>query len=505
MKLDSLKKIRLESQSIKVNAVFNAIYQILVLLAPLITTPYISRVLGVEAIGNYQYCYSIVSYFTLLSAYGFSTFGTQKIAEVRDNKEKRSSIFWNIMISKSLISLLCLCIYFILTLALFSGTELLMFFAMTLYIVSVLIDPTFYFQGRENFVSISIRNIIVRIFTISLIFILIKSPDDMVFYALILSSSNFLASFIIYFSFRKSINKPNFKNIHILQTLKEAFPYFMPELAASLFTSLNQTLLGSLTGSDAQSGYYAQAVKFSGLITAFAGSLSVIMLSRVSYLHAQHDEAQIRRKINLAFHALWVIGLPCVFGICAISNVFVPIFLGPGYEPVINLIYIVASIGILSPVNTFYGNVYFKAYNKIWYQVGILLFAAIISTVLNILLDKQLGATGCAIASLAAEACQVPLLMFFSRKAMNHKGIFKSIIKPLDASLIMLICVLFFNRFFSSHISTIFLLIADLIIGVLVYGGCILLFKDDFALPLVKSILHKFKNILTKRKIQKGK
>lgn len=498
MKFLSLKKFNIDSKSIKVNAIFNAIYQILVLLAPLITTPYISRVLGVEAIGNYQYCNSIVNYFTLLSAYGFSTFGTQKIAEVRDDKEKRSNVFWNIMFSKSLVSALCLAVYLIVTLILFDGAEMMMFMAMTLYIVSVLIDPTFYFQGRENFVSISIRNIIVRIFTIALIFILIKSPDDVVYYALILSSSNFLAAFIIYFSFRKSISKPNFNECHILKTFKEAFPYFMPELSVALFTSLNQTLLGAITGSDAQSGYYAQAVKFSNLISAFAGSLSIIMLSRVSYLHSIHDEAQIGQKVRISFHALWVIGLPCVFGICAISNVLIPVFLGEGYEPVVYLLYIVASIGILSPLNSLYGNVYFKAYRKIWYQVGILLFAAVVSIVINLLLDSRIGAYGCAIASLAAETCQVPLLMFFSRKTINHKELFKTVIKPLDSAMIMLIVILIFNNFVGSHLSLLANLLLDIVIGIIVYGVCILVFKDDFAVSLVKLFTDKIKDVSKK-------
>ena len=225
------KKINFDSKSIKVNAIFNSIYQILVLLAPLITTPYISRVLGVDAIGSYQYCYSIMNYFTLVAMFGFSDYGIKKIAELRDDKAKRSNAFWEIMFSKGLISLICLIVYFIITLILFSGTEMMIFLVMSLFVISVLLDPTFYFQGRENFISICIRNIIVRLFTILMIFLVVHSPDDVVLYALVLAGSNFLSAIIMFFSFKGSINKPNFKEMHVLEQFKKSFPFFIPALS----------------------------------------------------------------------------------------------------------------------------------------------------------------------------------------------------------------------------------------------------------------------------------
>lgn len=493
------KKINFDSKSIKVNAIFNSIYQILVLLAPLITTPYISRVLGVDAIGSYQYCYSIMNYFTLVAMFGFSDYGIKKIAELRDDKAKRSNAFWEIMFSKGLISLICLIVYFIITLILFSGTEMMIFLVMSLFVISVLLDPTFYFQGRENFISICIRNIIVRLFTILMIFIVVHSPDDVVLYALVLAGSNFLSAIIMFFSFKGSINKPDFKEMHVLEQFKKSFPFFIPALSISLFTSLNQTLLGAILKNDTVSGYYAQAIRFSNLIGSFVGSLSTIMLSRISYLHAHNDEEQVKHKVKVAFHAAWAIGLPCVFGICAISHVLIPVFLGPGYEPVIYLIYIIAPIGIISPINTLYGNVYYKAYNKIWYQTGILLTAAIVSISLNFLLIPKFGATGCAIASLAAELVQVPIYMFFSRKTFDHKELFKTIVKPLDASLIMLIAIYVLDSVIGNSISNTLAVVIYILFGIIVYGIFILLFKDDFILPLVQKVFVKVKTKLFKK------
>lgn len=481
----------LNVKSIKINAIFNSLYQILVLLAPLITTPYISRVLGVDAIGSYQFCYSIVTYFTILATFGFSDYGTKKISELRNNKNQKSDAFWEIMCAKGIISFICLLLYLIITLSIFAGTQLILFSVMSLYIISILLDPTFYFQGKENFVSISIKNSLVRVLTIILIFLIVKDQNDVVLYALALAASNTISAFVMYFSLRGEISKPKWKSLHIFEQFKRSFPFFLPSISVTLFTSLNQTLLGIVGDSNAISGYYAQAVKFSGLIASFVGSISIIMLSRISYLHSISDESQARSKISVSFHALWAIGMPCVFGICAISRFLIPIFLGEGYEPVIDLVYIVAPIGILSPLNTLYSNVYCKAYNKIWYQTLILIIASIVSIALNIFLIPSLGAVGCAIASLCAEIIQLPLYMLFSKRVVNARDVIKTFIKPFDSALIMFVLIYLLNKSWDNIFASWLVLLLDISIGTISYTLLMLILKDSFFSPLVKTIVRK--------------
>lgn len=496
----NLKNIKLDSKSIKVNAIFNSIYQILALIAPLITTPYISRVLGVEAIGSYQYCYSIMNYFMIVAAFGFTDYGTKRIAELRDDKEKRSNAFWEIMFSKGLISFLCIGVYFLITMLVFSGIEVEIFLALSFFIISILLDPTFYFQGREQFISITLRSAIIRILTIALIFILVKGPDDLILYALVLSGSNLLSALVFYFSFKGSISKPNFKELHIFEQFKKSFPFFLPALSVSILSSLNQTLLGSIGSNNIENGYYAQAVKFSNLIGSFVGSLSIIMFSRIAYLHSINDEQQAKKKITMSFHALRVVGLPCVLGICAVSKVLVPIFLGDGYDPVVNLIYIIAPIGILSPLNGLFCNAYFKAYNKVWHQTAVLIFAAVISILFNLLLIPKFGAVGCAIASLISELVQLPFYIVLSRKELNEKEIFKTIIKPLIASIIMFLVIFTIDQLFGNKLSIALALILYLILGIIFYISFILLFKDDFVLAILSQIINKFKSLFKGKK-----
>ena len=259
-----------KTKSIKINAIFNAFYQILSMLVPLVTAPYISRVLGPDNNGIYSYFSSIVTYFVLIATFGFADYGTKAIAEVRDDKEKRSKMFFSIMINKVVLGLLTIVAFFVFTFVLYrnESDSLFIFLALSGFIFAAILDPTFYFQGQERFVSISLRNIIVRILTTIFIFILVKDVDDLFIYSLIMGLGQFAATVIMYFSFGKKelcFTKINLKT-DILPVFKKSFSYFLPALAITLYYSLNQTLLGLFGYEDAESGDFGQASKIVQII-----------------------------------------------------------------------------------------------------------------------------------------------------------------------------------------------------------------------------------------------
>lgn len=491
-----MKHFSLKTKSLKINTIFNGIYQILALLAPLLTTPYVSRIFNASILGDYNYYYSILGYFTLVATFGFNYYGTKVIAELRDNKEEKSKAFWSIMFAKALLSILCLGIYFIVFFSLFKGnqTAIYIFLSMTLYIVSILVDPIFYFQGNENFVSISIRNTLMRVLTIVLIFVFVKTQDDIVIYSIILSVGNLFATIIMFFSFKKGeINKPKWKELKIWKSFKESFPFFIPSLAVTLFTSLNQTLIGAFSDS-AQSGYYSQAMKIISILSGIAGSLSIIMLSRMSYLFHTNNEKEIKKKIAQTFNALWIIAMPLFFGLLFITSRLVPAFFGAGYEGAIPVIYISSIIIILSPINTIYGSIYYKPKNKIWTQIIIILFSSALNVVLSLLLIPKYGANGAAVGRLIAEFAQFPLLFYYAKNDISLKDVFGGSIKALDSSLIMFFILFFFNKYIATSISrNLIVLIAEILIGALVYGVFEIIFKEEFVIQFLKSIKQKLK------------
>ena len=478
--------------SFKINVIFNSIYQILAILTPLITTPYISRIFDSDLIGKYSFLYSIVSYFTMFATYGFVDYGTKLIAENRNDTERKSKIFSCVFYSKLLFSTIVLFSYVVLLLIFTSDiTSFYLLLTMSLYIFTILIDPLFYFQGNEEFVSISIRNIIIRLLSVILVFLLVKDSDDIILYSLILSAGNFLAVIIMLFSLKGKVKfvKISFKDL--LLVFKKSFPYFLPLLTNTLSMYGYQTILG-MFGSDSDSGLYAQATKFTSLIIGIISSLSVIVLSRISFLNKASQSIEFEKKTNQIARLFWLVSLPAFAGLMYCNQYLIPWFFGDGYIEVIPLIYIMGACVIFSSLNTLIINLYYRPFNKIKGQMNIIIFTTIFGIILALVLIYFYGAIGCAIATVMTDTIRSVLFIYNSRKNFCWKKFFKQGVIPLFSTLIMCIFLLTF-MLLSSYILQIsnFLNLVILVsIGLIVYFISLILFKEPFATDMINKVLH---------------
>ena len=491
-----------ETKSIKVNSIFNALYQVLSLIVPLITTPYISRVLGPGPNGEYAYYYSIVSYFVIFATFGFSDYGTKKIAELRDNKEEKTTHFFSILFSKLILGFICLSAYIVTIFLIWgnntSAIKLLLIFS--IYILSTIIDPVFFFQGEERFISICLKNLLLKITSTILIFIFVKQNTDLEIYALILAGSQILSILSLYLGIHKSdLVKLNLKSINLLKCIKEAFPFFVPTLAVSLFTYLNQTFLGILIPDANESGYFSQSLKIVTILSTLTSSISIIMLSRISYLRSTNNEKEINNKIKKMFQAFWAITLPIIFGLCAVTDVFIPIFLGEGYQKCILIIYLLSPTIIFSPLNTLYGNIYYRPSNKIRIQTIAIFIASLLNIILSFALIPLYASIGASIARIVAEFIQVPILVYCARKFISAKKTFIYSIKPLISSIVMFIVLLALKFSIVSIIKQkILLLFILILVGMIIYIIFGLIIKDSF----IKENIYGLRKIL-KRTIKK--
>ena len=478
--------------SLKVNAIFNTIYQILILIVPLITTPYISRVLGASNNGIYANFYSLVQYFVLVTTFGFVDYGTKAIAEKRDSNREKTINFYSIYIAKIILGFICLVFYIVTILTFFKKSDWLFALCFSVYIFSAMIDPLFYFQGEEKFVSICIRNLILKVISTICVFIFVRSENDLFIYTIILGLSQLLSIIIIFPGIKfKNFEKVSLKDLNIKKSLICAFPYFVPSLAVTLFSYVNQTLIGFLGGNDEESGYFAQSVKIIQILACIPSSLNILMLSRISYLNSVSNEVEIRRKIKKTLEAFWIISWPILFGLCGICSIFIPIFLGEGYESCIVLIYIMCPTIILGPLNGLYGNLYFRPKNKIWTQTYIILFSALLNLILCFILIPSLGGIGTSIGRIVAEFMQLPLLMFFSRKYMDNKMVFKVGIKSFFSSSVMFIMIYFLKNYLVIAINnSILILIILILAGIIIYLISELILKEEFLITNLKLVFN---------------
>ena len=271
-------------KSIAKNYIYNLIYQMLTIVLPLITTPYLSRVLGAESIGIYGYTISIVTYFILFGTLGVSMYGQREIAYKADDKKARSKTFWEI-ISIRTISLSISIILFYLIYGR-TGEYALYYRILIIQLVANLFDISWLFQGIEEFDKTVIRNLIVKLLSLVLIFVVIKTPDDLWKYFLIYVSAELIGNVTLWLYLPKYLEKVNIKELEIKKHIKPTISLFVPQIAIQIYTVLDKTMIGKLTGDMVEVGYYEQAQKVVKATLIVTTALQTVMNSRIANAYA---------------------------------------------------------------------------------------------------------------------------------------------------------------------------------------------------------------------------
>ena len=476
----------MEQKSIKKNYIFNTLYQIFTLIVPFITAPYISRVLGAERIGVFSYTNSIVSIFSIFALLGTSVYGQQTIAQCRDDLIERSKAFWEI-------ELLCIINTSIVILAwtvfvIFVGKYQMFFLILTLNLFAVGFDISWFFAGLEDFSLIVIRNFIIKLLTIISIFIFIKRPDDLVYYFLIQTVGLLLGNISMWIPLKTRVKKINKNNLHFSSHFKQTIVYFIPTVAASIYQYIDKTMLGSITDSTVQNGYYEQAQKIFTMGYTVVASLNTVMASRISYLFSKNDDEEIRRRFKQSSDFIALIAYPIVFGIIGISKVFVPVFFGPNYEPVIVLLRIGGFLVLLLSIHNFLAAQYLVPSGQRARSTWGCVAGAVVNLVFNFVLIPRFFAIGALIATIISECSICCIYFWMSKDFIPIKMFLISSVKPLIGSVIMLFIVLLIGCI---TMNDILCLIIQISIGSIVYFITLLFFKDDFVLMIIKQFCER--------------
>ena len=251
------------------NYLYNLSYQILTIILPIITVPYVTRIFTSEALGNYVFYNSIVSYFSLFAMLGIGVYGTKQIAAASDV----SSTFWNIYAIQLIASILAISVYVI---AIFSipqmGGVIPSIVGITLF--AKMIDISWLFSGKEDFKKITIRNVVIRIIGVISIFTFVKSSDDLYLYVFLIVIFDFLGQFVMWVPAKKFIKRSSFDTKIMKKNLRPIVLLFLPQVAISLYVVLDRTLLG-LLGSYSDVGIYEQGQKLTSILITVVTSLEL--------------------------------------------------------------------------------------------------------------------------------------------------------------------------------------------------------------------------------------
>ncbi len=476
-------------KSIKKNAIFNLIYQLIALLLPLITTPYISRTLCIENVGIQSYTLSIVSYFTLFAAFGINDYGQREIARNRNNKEKISQIFWELVSNRLLTTFIVAIVYIILALTSFESGYRLYYLIMIMNILTIAFDITWFFQGLENFKTLAIRNSLVKIILAALVFIFVKEENDLWIYILINSASLLISSLSVWLVIFKYLVRVKIKFKNVLYHFKGALVYFIPTVAIQIYTILDKSMIQWITGSNAENGAYDQAEKLAKVSLTIIQILNNIMRSRLSYLFEVKDFKKAEEMCDVSISFLSFLMYPMTCGVILISSDLIPLYLGAGYEKSIILLQIFSFLIIFIGISGLIGSHYLTPVGKQARSNIALIVGAIVNFCLNLVLIPRLNSVGAAIASTIAEAIIAILYICFAKEFIKPKKFLILGLKNIIAAVAMFVIVTLIFK--SINLNLFLALCIKVILGVSIYFIVLLILKDKYLLSIINRIREK--------------
>ena len=452
------------------NYLYNLSYQILTIILPIITVPYVTRIFTSEDLGNYGFYNSIVSYFSLFAMLGIGIYGTKQIAAARDV----SSTFWNIYAIQLIASILALFVY-VMTLLSIPKMSGIVPIILGIVLLTKMIDISWLFTGKEDFKKITLRNTMVKVAGVISIFTFIKSSEDLYLYIFLIVIFDFLGQFVMWIPAKKFIKRPSFDTKIIKKNLHPIVLLFLPQVAISLYVVLDRTLLG-LLGSYSDVGIYEQGQKLTSILLTVVGSLGAVMLPRIANLLSERKEKEAQNMVKFSFILYNLIIFPMIFGLIAINEVFVKLFLGQNFQDVKYVLYIIVF------------NIMFIGWtNILGYQVLVVrnknkefmlstTIPAFVSVAVNIAVIPFFGYIGASITSVVVETLVFAIQWYYSRNIINKNLLFnKDLVKIICSSLVMFGAVMLCKM--ALGLDGIIGLVIYLVVGGISYLGMIFLLK----------------------------
>lgn len=467
------------------NFLYNVGYQVFIILLPIITVPYVSRVLGSEGVGINAFTNSIIQYFVLLGSIGINLYGNRAIAYCRNDKRQMSKIFWEIAILR----ILSICVSYLLFLVFlfFTDTYKDYYLYQSLLIIAAAFDISWFFMGNEDFKKTIIRNSLVKLVSLLSIFIFVKQSTDLSIYILIMSLSMLFGNLTLWPYLRKSVYWIGFSELEVFKHLRPSISLFIPQIAIQVYLILNKTMLGIMDGVQS-TGYYESSDKIVKIVLAVVTATGTVMLPRVANTYAQGNIKKVNDYLYKSFDFVSLLCFPMAFGLSAIAPKFSVWFLGKEFSITGNLISILSIVIIWIGWSNVLGTQYLLPTNKTKYYTFSVSAGAISNLSLNLLLIPMIGVYGAIIATVISEFVVTLVQLIYVNKFLCVSELFQEKWKYLLASIMMFVVVRYLNNTLSMNIINLGI---QIIIGLILYGVIIILLKAKIINELKKILKGK--------------
>lgn len=471
------------------NYLYNFAFQILSFLTPIITAPYLARTLGSESMGINTYTYSIVYWFILFGMMGISMYGSKEVAKVSDDRKKLSTKFSEIFCLQLLNLILATIIFYVIFL-IFNFKYKDAFLLQGLMVVACVFDISWLFNGLEDFKKITIRNFIVKILLVVFIILFIKNPKQYMLFIGISVGMSFFSNLVMWINVRKYVDfiRPSLKNIY--SHLKETIILFLPQIATTVYSIFDQTMIGWLYNNVSEVTFYNQAYKFVNMFLFVTTTIGTVMLPRIVKSRVQEGNEKVKELTNKTLKIALFLSIPIAFGIFGLSTYFIPWFLTEEFTRVGYLMSLLSPIVIFISVTNVFGTQYMIATDNYKHYTLSVTIGCIINLILNAFTISVFGAFGASIATVFTEFFVLIYQFIIIRKEFDFTGVRKMVFKYLLSAIIMTIPVVLIGELMGSSIIT---NIIQILVGVLVYVGILFISKDEMFKFFINKILSLLK------------
>ena len=481
----------MKKNKLSVNYFLNLISSIFGIILPIITTPYVSKVLGAANIGIYSFTYSLITMCILIGALGTATHGQRIIARFQDNVYEKSKAFYEIFLLRTIMLLISLAVYFIIVV--FYHNYFFYFLIQIPYFISAIFEIVWFYQGNDDFKFLAFRNIGFKILGLVLIFIFVKETGDLWKYLLILCCSQLLSNLSMWPLLRKKLVKVKFKELKIWGHFRETMVYFIPTLAYQLYSLIDKVLLGFMS-TEVETGFYEQTFKIITLATTILASYNIVARTRMSYLYKLYtDDASLENKeaidntIETSVNIVLLLSCPIFIGVVSISSNLTGWFFGDEFNKVGLLLKIYGVMILLNSFRGLIGSLIFVPYGMQKKANIAQCVAAAFNILFTAILIPLLYSIGAIISSLLSEIIILSFYVVFSWKHVNYRHVLKKTIKYLLVAVIMGLSIFWIDRYLSGIVCT----LVQVLSGSIIYFVILILIRDDYVLSLLKRLFRK--------------
>lgn len=473
--MSKLKKYIFEFKDVLKNFSYTLIYQILALVLPIITVPYVTRVLNQDLIGMNSVLQANCSYFELVGMLGITLLGPREIAKCLGERKKLSETFFSIYKIQFLMHLAVMIIYGVYVS--FLVKEPLGYFYY-IYLVAYMFDISWLFIGLEDFKSVTIRNVFIRLLSFALLFLLVKQDRDIYIYiATLYVPQIFINIYMWYVALKKYVDfriNTKIKKFFVL----EAISLFLPQIASSIYTMLDKTVLG-IFSTYAVAAVYTQGQTLLKLFYAVVPSFCKVMAPRIATCVERKNEDDVYKYMRMSCHVISAVSFLLFFGLLATAKMFVAWYLPSGYSQTADVLLICSPIILMVSGANFISIEYLIPLGQQRKYTISVVVSAILNLILNFLLAPFLGVYGVCIGSVVAETVGFLVQLFYARKFIDLKKVFDGFQVYLFAGLIMFLIL----RILTNHLSPSFSsILCAAITGGAIYGTLILIIRKALKL-----------------------